>query len=313
MSSAAVSVPLVVSGLGRRYGATEVVHDISFSVARGEIVGLLGPNGAGKSTTLRMLAGCLAPSSGTATVRGCDVVRDPRGAREAVGYAPETPPLDPTLTVHDLIAYASRLRGVRRVGRDAAVAETLRRTDLTGVASRRIEQLSRGVQRRVGIAQALVHSPTVLLLDEPTAGLDPDRRAWMRTLLRGRADGGVAILLSTHLLGDAEELCDRVLILRGGTIAGRTTLKPGGEDIRHLLIRVADPPEGAHARLAALAGVIAAEARGPGAWKLTTTGDLRSRVASAVVDWGLLELRAGTGLAEFYRACAAEPERDHTR
>jgi len=190
------------------------VTRLSFTVAAGEIVGLLGPNGAGKSTTLRLLAGRVLPTSGGATIAGRDLVNDALEARARVGWAPEEPPADRDLTPRGIVAYAAALRGL---GRDATTW-ALEATDLAGTADQRLTTLSRGTRRRVGVALAIVHRPPVLLLDEPTAGLDPDQREAMHALLRAAADDGAAVLLSTHLIEDAQRLCDRILVLRGGTL-----------------------------------------------------------------------------------------------
>ena len=291
-------VPLTVSRVGRRFGGSLAISDLSFEISAGEIVGLLGPNGAGKSTTLRILAGLLAPSTGTVVINGHDLSRSPGPARAQTGYAPETPPSDPDLTVRGLLSYAARLHGLP----SDAVTEALRLADLDSVRDARIETLSRGLRRRLGVARALVHDPSVLLLDEPAAGLDPDRRVAMRGLLRTVADRGTALLLSTHLLDDAEALCDRVLILRDGRLVG--SARPPTE--RTLLLHTAAPPADADARLGAVQGVRAVVNLAPGRWRLTTATDVRADVARASVDWGLLELRTLGDLEAEYLATRPE-------
>ena len=172
MSEAALA--LEARGLSKRYGDVVAVDSISFEVQRGEVVGFLGPNGAGKTTTMRMLTGFLPASDGQARVAGHDIFAEPLAARRSVGYLPETPPLYPEMTVRSYVDYVARLNDVARGERRAKVDRALERCGLTDVASRVIRQLSKGYRQRVGLAQAIVHEPPVLVLDEPTVGLDPD-------------------------------------------------------------------------------------------------------------------------------------------
>ncbi|MGZ8735199.1 MAG: ABC transporter ATP-binding protein, partial [Acidimicrobiia bacterium] len=198
-----------VQGLTKRYGATVAIDDVSFSVARGEVVGFLGPNGAGKSTTMRIIAGSLGASVGTAKVGGLDVAEDPRGVQRLLGYAPEVPPVYTNMTVGDYVRFAATLKGVDDV--PAATKKALGRVGLEKVAHRLIENLSKGYRQRVGLAQALVHDPKVLVLDEPTSGLDPAQRVEIRNLLAELAEGDRTVVLSTHVLGEIEAICSRVI------------------------------------------------------------------------------------------------------
>jgi ABC-2 type transport system ATP-binding protein len=204
---------IVAERLGKHFGDRTALADVTFRVARGEVVGFLGPNGAGKTTALRILAGVFPPSRGRATVAGVDVVAHPHAARRHVGYALERPALYPEMTVASLLAFVARLRGAG----GAAVGVAIARARLEALADRRIDTLSKGMRQRVGLAVALVGDPPVLLLDEPTAGLDPGERTATRGLVRTLAPDH-AILLSSHELGDVESCCDRIVVLHRGRL-----------------------------------------------------------------------------------------------
>jgi ABC-2 type transport system ATP-binding protein len=203
--------------LTKRFGKVQAVTDVSFEVTRGEVVGFLGPNGAGKTTTLRMLAGVFPPSTGRAAIGGHDVVHDGLAARRHVGYFPERIALYGEMTVRAYLRYVAALKDVPARERAADVAAVMGACDLDGVEGRRVDTLSKGYRQRVGIAQALLGGPGALLLDEPTAGLDPEQVAEMRTLIRGLA-AERAILLSSHDLAEVELTCDRVVILGDGRV-----------------------------------------------------------------------------------------------
>jgi ABC-2 type transport system ATP-binding protein len=208
-------------GISKRYGDLVAVHDVSFSVAQGEVVGFLGPNGAGKTTTMRILTGFLPPTDGTAVIAGHDMFDDPLAARRCVGYLPESPPLYPEMDVAGFLAFVARLKDVPRKRVREAVERALERCGLTDVRRRVIGQLSKGYRQRVGIAQAIVHSPPVLILDEPTVGLDPTQIREIRSLvadLVAPKAGEVqhAVILSTHILPEVEAICPRVLLIHRG-------------------------------------------------------------------------------------------------
>ena len=208
-------------GLCKNFGAERAVKDVSFRVEAGEVVGFLGVNGAGKTTTMRLLTGFLPASEGHARIAGHDIFSAPRAARRAIGYLPETPPLYPEMTVRSYLRYVARLKDVPRKSVRAAVARALARTGLEAVAERVTGQLSKGFRQRVGLAQALVHDPQVLILDEPSVGLDPIQMREIRALIHELATNppqGVArtIVLSTHLLAEVEMICDRVIVLHEG-------------------------------------------------------------------------------------------------
>jgi ABC-2 type transport system ATP-binding protein len=203
----------------KRYGDTVAVDGVSFSVAAGEVVGFLGPNGAGKTTTMRILTGYLPASDGTALIDGHDIFREAIAARRAIGYLPETPPLYPEMDVQGYLTFVAKLKDVPRAKRKAAVERAMERCGLADVRRRVIGALSKGYRQRVGIAQAIVHEPKVLILDEPTVGLDPIQIREIRALLVALAseqEGRHTIVLSTHILAEVEAICRRVILINGG-------------------------------------------------------------------------------------------------
>ena len=215
-----------VEGLTKRYGDFTAVRDVSFEIARGEVVGFLGPNGAGKTTTMRVLTGFMGPSAGRIEMAGRDMARDPLGARGAVGYLPELPPLYPEMRVADYVSYVAALNDVPRRERGARVDRALEACGLSGVRRQVIGTLSKGFRQRVGLAQAIVHEPDVLVLDEPTAGLDPIQIAEIRDLIRRlAAEEGRTVILSTHLLPEVEAICQRVLVIAYGRLRLDATLE----------------------------------------------------------------------------------------
>ncbi len=200
--------------LTRRYGDFVAVDDVSFRIEPGEIVGLLGHNGAGKSTIMKMLTGYLEPSSGSVTVDGIEVERDPVAVQQNMGYLPENLPLYPELTVMDYLQYAAELR---QIDARAAVANAIDATELREKALDPINTLSRGYRQRVGVAQAILHKPRFLILDEPTNGLDPGQTQHMRQLIRDLA-ASATVILSTHIMQEVSAICDRALIVRSGRL-----------------------------------------------------------------------------------------------
>jgi ABC-2 type transport system ATP-binding protein len=216
-------------GLSKRYGDIVAVDRVSFSVEPGEVVGFLGPNGAGKTTTMRMLTGFLPPTDGEAVIAGHDIFDEPLAARRAVGYLPENPPLYPEMTVAAYVDYVARIKDVPRRERAAAVDRALERCALRDVASQVISTLSKGFKQRVGLAQAIVHDPPVLILDEPTIGLDPLQIVEIRELISELASGeGAAqhtVLLSTHILDEVKKTCRRVFVINEGRKVVDVTLE----------------------------------------------------------------------------------------
>jgi ABC-2 type transport system ATP-binding protein len=217
LSDATPESTLSARNLNRRFGGREVVRDLSLELRRGEVLGLLGPNGAGKSTTLHMLAGALASHSGQITICGFDLARQPKQAKARIGFLPETPPLYRDMSVDNYLLFAARLRGTPRAGAAAALTETKRRCGLQEVGQKMIGTLSKGYQQRVGIAQAIIHGPEIVILDEPTVGLDPSQIRDIRALIRELGNTG-SVVLSTHLLGEVESVCDRVEIMHHGRL-----------------------------------------------------------------------------------------------
>jgi gliding motility-associated transport system ATP-binding protein len=206
-----------VQDLRKSYGERVALDGISFRVAKGEILGFLGPNGAGKTTTMRILTGFMPPSSGTAIVAGFDVMARPREVKRRIGYLPEHPPLYKEMTVQSYLAFVARIKGLPGKQIRSGVSSALERCGLTEVAGRLIQNLSKGFQQRVGIAQAIVHSPEVMVLDEPTVGLDPRQILKIRNLIRSFR-GEKTVILSTHIIPEVEKLCDRVAIINDGRI-----------------------------------------------------------------------------------------------
>jgi ABC-2 type transport system ATP-binding protein len=221
-----------VRHLRRRYGAVLALDDVSFHVGRGEVVGFLGPNGAGKSTCMKILTGSLAPDGGQVRLGGLDVAAAPIAARRQVGFMPELVPLYPETTVRELLAFVAELKGLPRAAIAPQLEQIMERCGLLGVADRLIGHLSRGFRQRAGLAQALVGDPPVLILDEPSNGLDPHQIVEIRRLIRGFR-GEKTVLLSSHILAEVGQICERVLILDRGRLVGEeraeNLLDPGGQ------------------------------------------------------------------------------------
>ena len=213
-----------VQQMTKRYGPLVAVDSLNFSVAKGEVVGFLGPNGAGKSTTMKIITGFMAPTSGQVSVGGFDVLEDPIEVKKRIGYLPETPPLYLDMVVKDYLAYVAKLKGVAKGDVSKAVASSIEKASLGEVQNRLIMHLSKGFRQRVGLAQALVSDPEVLILDEPTVGLDPKQVAEVRTLIQGLA-GQHTIVLSTHILPEVQASCERIIIIDKGKIVAEDTLE----------------------------------------------------------------------------------------
>ena len=231
-----------VRNLSKRYGEVVAVDGVSFSVERGEVVGFLGPNGAGKTTTMRVLTGYLPATDGEASIAGHDIFQDPLAARRAIGYLPEAPPLYPEMRVDRYVDYVARIKDVPRRRRREAVDKALERCALVEVRRRVIGTLSKGFRQRVGLAQAIVHDPPVLILDEPTVGLDPIQIGEIRNLVSDLAggEGQHTIVLSSHILAEVTAICRRVIMVNQGrkTVdASLDELTAGGHTLEELFAR----------------------------------------------------------------------------
>jgi len=287
-----------VASLTKWYGGTRAIEDLNFRVERGEIVGFLGPNGAGKTTTMRILTGSLGATEGQARIGGFDVAEQPRKVKQLIGYLPEHPPLYADMTVRSYLAFCARIKGVSAVSR--AVDQVIERVDLTEVADRLIGHLSKGYRQRVGLAQALVHSPQVLILDEPASGLDPGQRVEIRSLVRELAAGDVTVLLSTHVIPEVEALCSRAIIIDKGRILTENSVAELSEGRSELLLRLARPAPELLLALSELDGVSSLRDLGDGELRLGVTKDVREGVARLAVDGGLLEFRSQHALEEIF-------------
>jgi len=246
-----------VKNVTKSYGPIKALRGVSFDIAPGEIVGLLGPNGAGKTTTIKILTGSLQPDDGTVTVNGQDVLEHTREVQSQIGYLPETAPLYPELTVQGYLHMMADLRGIPEEGRRASLSEAVYATGLDEHLTRPIRELSKGFRQRVGLAQAIVHKPRFLILDEPTIGLDPTQMVEVRRLIR-RLSERSTVLLSTHILSEVEALCDRVIILISGRIRADAELSELASTSDAILVLGEDVP-GVAATLSTLPGALDVE------------------------------------------------------
>ena len=290
-----------VQHLTKRYGRVTAVDDVSFRVERGEILGFLGPNGAGKTTTMRILTGYMPATEGRAVVAGFDIFDKPVEAKRRIGYLPETPPLYPDMTVREYVDFVARIKGVPSKERRERVDTVLKRAHVADMADRHCAKLSKGYKQRVGLAQALIHNPDVLILDEPTAGLDPKQIIETRDLIRSLA-GDHTVVLSTHILPEVSQTCHRVVIINKGRVVAVDTpenLTARLQGAETMYVQVDAPPEDASAALMAIPGVarvVASDQRGTsGSFEVESERgtDIRREIARTVVTrgWGLLELR----------------------
>jgi len=283
------------------YGAFCAVADVSFSVPAGEVAALLGPNGSGKSTVMRAITGYFSPTAGRISVGGVDVSADPHAAKRHIGYLPEQVSLYPELTVRRFLTFVAEVRGLTGGAKRAAVGNVIEQCGLPEVADRLTGKLSKGYRQRVGLAQALVGDPDVLVLDEPTVGLDPVQTMEMRNLVRTLR--GRTVLLSTHVLSEASALCSRIVILARGRLVAEDTadgLARRLAGLARLSVRVEGPPDAVAALLAALPGVLRVEPGAPDgrigvAFELLAPdpAPVQRALAASVVNagWTLLEVR----------------------
>jgi len=281
------------NALTRLYGGREAVSDVSFTLNKGEVLGFLGPNGAGKSTTMKMLTGNLAPSSGSVRICGIDIIENPKEAKALIGYLPEQPPLYRELTVDEYLAVAARLHRVSRSHIRKAVQVAKERCGLTETGKRLIENLSKGYQQRVGIAQAIIHNPMVVILDEPTVGLDPIQIRDIRELIK-ELGGEHSVILSTHILPEVEMVCDHVQIIHKGKLVFNGSIDVLRQQ-RHgnkLMVGLKHPP--ANEELLKIPGVVGADVLPGGMLRLQyAEGQApEEAIVQAAVNnnWGLYQI-----------------------
>jgi ABC-2 type transport system ATP-binding protein len=299
-----------VSSLSKTYGSKAAIANVTFDVKPGEILGFLGPNGAGKTTTMRILCGYLPATSGSATVAGYDVFKDSLQARRRIGYVPEGVPSYPEMTVQSYLHFMAHIRGVPRATRTDRVNHVMKLCHVDNVRDSQIGKISKGYRQRVGIAQALVHDPPVLVLDEPTVGLDPKQITDTRQLIKSLG-GSHTILLSTHILPEVSMTCNRVVIISGGRVVAEDTpdnLTRRLHGAERINLEVRGPVEDVASAIRRLPNVLSVEAMSadgrPRFVVESAIGqDVREDLASTIVSngWGLLELRAeGMSLEEVF-------------
>jgi len=292
-----------VKGLTKYYGEHAAIHDLSFDIDRGEVIGFLGLNGAGKTTTLKILGCVLLPTAGEVTVDGIDIARDPHAVRRRIGFLPDTPPVYGEMTVGRYLKFAAELRGVSAADAPAAVAEAEAKTSTREVHDQLISSLSHGYRQRVGVAQALVHKPKLLILDEPTSGLDPVQIVEMRSTIRALR-GEHTVLLSSHILSEISQTCDRLLVIQRGEIVAQGTEQDlaaqlgGGGTIE---IEVVGTAQRAIEVVTTVTGIgacrVLRETDGSALISLEGAPDLRPKVARALVGNGIDLLRIDRGAA----------------
>jgi gliding motility-associated transport system ATP-binding protein len=315
-----------VLGMTKRYARTIAVDNISFEVEKGQIVGFLGPNGAGKTTTMRVLTCFLPPTAGTATVAGFDVLEQPFEVKKRIGYLPESPPLYPEMEVLEYLTFVGKLKGINRADLPRRVSEVTERCAIGDVRYKLISKLSKGYRQRVGLAQAIIHNPDVLVLDEPTAGLDPKQIIETRELIKHLA-GDHTIILSTHILSEVEHSCERVIIIDRGKLVATDSVQNltnrlrGSEAVALEVASANGPldPADVQRRLEQVSGVsrvLAREARdGRLAFEVESLQGchIRADLARAVVNagWNLNELHAvGLSLEDIFLQLTTAEKKD---
>ncbi len=300
-----------VERLTKRYGPTLAVSEVSFEVQKGEVLGFLGPNGAGKTTTMRVITGYIPPSEGRVRVAGFDVTEEPLEAKKRTGYLPELPPVYPDMAVREYLGFVGRIKGVARRDLKKRIDEVSEKCAIKDVGHRQIGKLSKGYRQRVGLAQALIHNPDVLILDEPTAGLDPKQIIETRELIKNLA-GQHTVVLSTHILPEAAKTCQRVVVIN----AGKVVAVGAPEELTHrlqgyetVLLTVEGPAAEIMDKLQRVSGVNWVEPRDSSETRVTLEvhsekgKDVRAELARAVVEsnWNLFELKtSGMSLEDIF-------------
>ncbi len=306
---------ITVENLSKSFGSKVAVNNVSFTVGRGEVLGFLGPNGAGKSTTMRMITGYLPPNAGRATVGGFDVAENPVEAKRLIGYLPENAPAYSDMTVHGFLGFAAEIRGLRGAARENAINRVAEMCFLTTVLHQSVDTLSKGYRHRTCFAQSIIHDPEILILDEPTDGLDPNQKHEVRQLIR-RMGEKKAIIFSTHILEEVEAVCSRAIIIDRGTIVANGTpaeLKAKSEQAGSVLLRVSGTASSAVTqKLSALAAAKKVSVLGESNGAVTVrvlpreklaNGDLARAVAEAASGWRVEELHTEEGrLDEVFRS-----------
>jgi ABC-2 type transport system ATP-binding protein len=285
-----------VKNLTKSYGGIAAIKNLTFTINKGEVVGFLGPNGAGKSTTMKIITGFMAPTTGVAKVGGIDVFENPIDVKKKIGYLPETPPVYTDMYVKDYLTYVAKLKGVQDSEISAAVQRSIAKTQLQSVQNRLIQNLSKGFKQRVGIAQAIVSDPEVLILDEPTVGLDPKQVAEIRDLIQ-ELKGKHTIILSTHVLSEVQATCERIIIINKGeivaedTLANLSKLKTGS---RKVILKVRRPNDSVYSAIKSIAEVSDVHFDKANTYQVTTSAsdEIIEAIATAAIgkNAGLLEI-----------------------
>lgn len=296
-----------VENLSKRYGDFLAVDNLSFHVGKGEVVGFLGPNGAGKTTTMKMITGFMEPSTGLVKVDGVDVFASPVEAKKKIGYLPENPPVYAEMRVEEYLTFVANLRLVPKQRVKERVETVMEQMGLQGMRRRLIQFLSKGYRQRVGIAQALVAEPEVLILDEPTVGLDPKQVIEIRELIRS-LKGKHTIVLSTHILPEVQALCERIIVINGGKLVAQDTIQSLArktQGLRRMRLTVRRTPEKLSTELAEIQGVMACEGYGSHGFEVSFEGgdEIQEMVARHVVQsgCGLLSFEAvGSPLEDLF-------------
>ena len=284
--------------ISKKYGLNTAVKELSFSVSKGEVVGFLGPNGAGKSTTMKLICGCASPTTGHIYIDSQLATPHTKNNKKNIGYLPETPPLYPEMIVEEYLWFCAAIKDISKPSK--AVAYVLQACNLQKHANKPIHTLSKGYKQRVGLAQALIHNPKLLILDEPTSGLDPEQRIEFRNLIKTLSNGERTVLLSTHILSEVESICNRVIIISGGSIVAQDTI-PNLKAMEH---RVRIQTEKENSNLFTLleqhSNITRVFSISPYELEVEYDKDIRSEIASLAVPFSLIALRKATTLEDIY-------------
>jgi ABC-2 type transport system ATP-binding protein len=303
-----------IRNLTRYYGSFRALDDVSIDIDRGQIVGLLGPNGAGKTTTMRILTGYLTPTSGTIEVEGLDVVEDSIEVKRRIGYLPESAPIYPDMLTYDYLDYIASIRSIPRSDRAGRIVELSQICGLDDVMHKSVKELSRGYKQRVGLAYAMMSDPQILVLDEPTAGLDPNQIVQIRSIIRKMGERKT-VIFSTHILSEAEATCDRIVIInRGRIVADGTPQTLGSTGLQSQLVRVTLRDATDAEVIAAFSGIsgvarTTVDPSADGSYIVVCNKDLRAEIYAEIKrhDWVLLEFsRERQSLEDTFRELTAE-------